>query len=83
MLVPRYKLFLCHTSIKPNLLDFSSIDVFAYELLDLVFKRFTSEVLYIISLVFSFSCHCRTVYHILEKNVNLTGCFLIINNKNS
>jgi hypothetical protein len=42
VLVSRYKLFLCHTLIKPNLLGFSGIGVFECGLLDCVFKRFTS-----------------------------------------
>jgi hypothetical protein len=35
VLVSRYKLSSCHTPIKPNLLSFPGIDVFAYRLLDL------------------------------------------------
>jgi hypothetical protein len=38
--VPRNKLSLCHTLIKPDLLGFPGIGVFACELLDRVFKRF-------------------------------------------
>jgi len=34
VLVPRYKLFLCHTPIKPDLLGFSGIGVFASGLRD-------------------------------------------------
>jgi hypothetical protein len=34
VLVPRYKLYLCHTPIKPDLLGFSGIGVFAYGLRD-------------------------------------------------
>ena len=37
--VPRYKLSLCHTPIKPDLLGFPGIGVFAVGLLDRVFKR--------------------------------------------
>ena len=42
MLVPRYKLALCHTAIKPDLLGFLGIDVFACWLRDHVITRFTS-----------------------------------------
>ena len=42
MLVPRYKLSLCHTPIKPDLVGFPGIGVFACEFLDRVFKRFAS-----------------------------------------
>jgi len=42
MLVPRYKLSLCHTPIKPDLLGFSGIGVFACGLRDHVITRFTS-----------------------------------------
>jgi hypothetical protein len=42
VLVPRYKLSLCHTPIKPDLLDFSGIDVFECGLRDHVITRFTS-----------------------------------------
>ena len=38
---PRYKLSSSHTLIKPDLLGFPGIDVFACKLLDRVFKRFT------------------------------------------
>jgi len=41
VLVPRYKLSLCHTPIKPDLLGFPRIDVFVCQLLDHVFKGFT------------------------------------------
>ena len=40
VLVPRYKLSLCHTPIKPDLLGFLRIGVFACGLLYRVFKRF-------------------------------------------
>ena len=40
VLVPGYKLSLCHTPIKPNLLGFPGIGVFVYGLLYHVFKRF-------------------------------------------
>ena len=47
VLVPRYKLSLCHTPIKPDLLGFPGIGVFACGLRDHVITRFTSlEVLY-------------------------------------
>ena len=42
VLVPRYKLFLCHTPIKPDLLGFSGISVFACGLRDHVITRFAS-----------------------------------------
>jgi hypothetical protein len=45
IVVSRYKLSLCHTPIKPNLLGFWGICVFACGLLDRVFKRFASFVI--------------------------------------
>ena len=42
VLVPRYKLSLCHTPIKPDLLGFLGIGVFACGLHDHVITRFTS-----------------------------------------
>jgi len=42
--VPRYKLSLCHTPIKPDLLGFSGIGVFALGLRDHVITRFASLV---------------------------------------
>jgi len=61
VLVPTYKLFLCHTPIKPDLLDFFGISIFACGLIDRVFKRFASsreivsiyvvEVMYITSII--------------------------------
>jgi hypothetical protein len=42
VLVPRYKLFLCHTPIKPDLLGFPGIGVFACGLRDHVITRFAS-----------------------------------------
>jgi hypothetical protein len=45
VLVPRYKLSLCHTPIKPNLLDFSGIGVFACGLCDHVITRFASVLM--------------------------------------
>jgi len=42
VLVPRYKLYLCRTLIKPYLLGFSGIGVFACRLRDHVITRFTS-----------------------------------------
>jgi hypothetical protein len=42
VLVPRYKLSLCHTPIKPDLLGFPGIGVFACGLRDHVITRFTS-----------------------------------------
>jgi hypothetical protein len=43
VLVPRYKLSLCHTPIKPDLLGFPGIGVFACGLRDHVIMRFASE----------------------------------------
>jgi len=43
VLVPRYKLSLCHTRIKPDLLGFPGIDVFACVLRDHVIIRFASK----------------------------------------
>ena len=45
MLVPRYKLFLCHTPIKLDLLGFSGIGVFVCGLHDHMITRFASYVL--------------------------------------
>jgi hypothetical protein len=42
VLVPRYKLSLCHTPIKPDLLGFPGIGVFAWGLRDHVITRFAS-----------------------------------------
>ena len=42
MLVPRYKLSLCHTPIKPDLLSFPGIGVFECGLRDHVITRFAS-----------------------------------------
>jgi hypothetical protein len=42
VLVPRYNLSLCHTPIKPDLLGFPGIDIFACELCDHVITRFAS-----------------------------------------
>jgi hypothetical protein len=42
VLVPMYKLSLCHTPIKPDLLGFPGIEVFARGLLDRMIKRFAS-----------------------------------------
>ena len=43
VLVPKYKLSSCHTPIKPVLLGFLGIDVFACGLRDHVIMRFASE----------------------------------------
>jgi hypothetical protein len=43
VLVPRYKLSLRHTPIKPDLLGFPGISVFACGLRDHVITRFASE----------------------------------------
>ena len=43
MLVPRYKLSLCHTPIKPDLLGFPGIVVFVCVLRDHVIMRFASD----------------------------------------
>jgi len=45
VVVPRYKLSLCHTPIKPNLLGFSGIDVFACGLRNQVIRRFASYLI--------------------------------------
>jgi len=42
VMVPGYKLSLCHIPIKPDLLGFPGIDVFACGLRDHVITRFTS-----------------------------------------
>jgi hypothetical protein len=42
VLVPRYKLYLCHTPIKPDLLGFLGIGVFVCGLRDHVIMRFVS-----------------------------------------
>jgi hypothetical protein len=42
VLVPRYKLSLCHTPIKPDLLSFPGIGVFPCGLRDHVITRFAS-----------------------------------------
>jgi len=42
VLVPRYKLFLYHTHIKPDLLGFQAIGVFVCGLRDYVITRFAS-----------------------------------------
>jgi hypothetical protein len=44
VLVPRYKLSLCHTPIKPDLLGFLEIGVFACGLRDHVITRFASTL---------------------------------------
>ena len=44
VLVPRYKLSLCHTPIKPDLLGFPRIGIFACGLRDHVITRFESVV---------------------------------------
>ena len=46
VLVPRYKLSLCHTPIKPDLLSFPGIGVFAYGLHDHVITRFISPLIF-------------------------------------
>jgi len=50
VLVPRYTLFFCHTPIKPDLLGFPGIDVFACRLRDYLITRFASGCLTDISL---------------------------------
>jgi len=45
VLMPRYKLSLCHTLIKPNLLSFPGIDVFVCGLRDPVITRFVLVVI--------------------------------------
>jgi len=46
VLVPRYKLSMCHTPIKPDLLGFPRIDVFVCGLRDHVITRFVSPPLF-------------------------------------
>jgi hypothetical protein len=45
VLVPKYKLSLCHIPMNPDLLGFSRISVFTCGLLDYRFKRFESPSL--------------------------------------
>jgi hypothetical protein len=45
VLVPKYKLSLCHNPFKPDLLGFSGIDVFVCGLCDHVITRFASILL--------------------------------------
>jgi hypothetical protein len=47
VLVPRYKLSLCHTPIKSDLLGFPRIDVFVCGLRDHVITRFASQMFYL------------------------------------
>jgi len=47
VLVPRYKLSLCRTPIKPDLLGFPRIGVFAYGLRDYVITKFASHFIII------------------------------------
>jgi hypothetical protein len=60
VLVPRYKLSLCHTAIKPDLLGFPGIGVFACGWRDHVITRFASD-------------YCRKTgqLRILHQNPNL------------
>jgi hypothetical protein len=51
VLVPRYKLSLCHTSIKPDLLGFPGIDVFAYRLRDHMITRFALDCIAIKNII--------------------------------
>jgi len=53
--VPRYKLSLCHTLIKPDLLGFPGIGVFACGLRDHVITRFASLSVQILMLAMTFS----------------------------
>jgi hypothetical protein len=48
VLVPRYKLFLCHTPIKTDLLGFLGISVFTCGLCDHVITRFASNNMYFV-----------------------------------
>jgi hypothetical protein len=45
VLVPTYKLSLCHIPIEPDLLGFPGIGVFAYGLRDHVITRFASKLM--------------------------------------
>jgi hypothetical protein len=49
VLVPRYKLSLCHSPIKPDLLDFPGIDVFTCGLRDHVITRFASTIMGVVA----------------------------------
>jgi len=48
VVVPRYKLSLCHTPIKPDLLGFPGINVVACGLRHHVITRFTSTALFVV-----------------------------------
>jgi len=61
--VPRYKLYLCHTPIKPDLFGFPEIDIFACGLRDHVITRFASKTLWGklgTKVLFSTTCHPQT-----------------------
>jgi hypothetical protein len=51
VLEPKYKLSLCHTPIKPDLLGFLGIDVFVCGLRDHVITRFASFSVFLLSLL--------------------------------
>ena len=57
VLVPRYKLSLCHTPIKPDLLGFLAIGVFACGLRDHVITRFASLRNFLVSQGSLMSCN--------------------------
>jgi len=61
VLVPRYKLSLCHTPIKPDLLGFPGIGVFACGLHDHVITRFASVTL-ALELIFIYSTSRRLFF---------------------
>jgi hypothetical protein len=46
--VPRYKLSLCHTPIKPDLLGFPRIGVFVCALHDHVITRSASDLIFVV-----------------------------------
>jgi hypothetical protein len=61
VLVPRYKLSLCHTSIKPDLLGFSRNNIFACGLHDHVITSFESQPISTLS-PFEY-CHYNKISH--------------------
>jgi hypothetical protein len=71
VLLPRYKLSSCHTPIKPDLLGFPGIGVFAYGLRDHVITRFASVLMprYKLSL-----CHTPITPDLLGFSENWCLC---------
>jgi hypothetical protein len=70
--VPRYKLSLCHTPIKPDLLGFPGIGVFACGLRDHVITRFASFG------IISLPWFSKELKNDLSKNNYLCGVILIL-----